>query len=585
MKSLLDTAFSKKLITTFLFISCLLTATTYAADILPPTDLIIGDKPASAYKTYYIRTDGGTYTQCTGLADAPYPGSGADQACAVNHPFELFPPGGTVRIAGGDTVIIGSGSYRMGYTAGAYDSGSCSSSWPWDCHLPAVPSGPDSDHPTRILGEGWDTETGPKPELYGVERAYRVIDLSNADNVEIQYLDITDHASCVNNGNHADMACNRSTFPYGDWADTGIYAKNSANVLLKNVDVHGLTSGIHAGGLTDWTVEKVTIRGNGMIGWDGDTGANSSNSGTQTFTDLLVEWNGCIEQYQDKSIAGCWGQTSGGYGDGFGTASTGGNWVFTDSQFLHNTSDGLDLLYNDGTGTTTITRVHSEGNAGNALKISGDTTVTNSVLIGNCNYFTNSNEETGTEYVDDCRAMGNTIAVNNVVVGGQFTIINSTITGEGDVLIQSTGDACDGTENLLVVNSILKGDEQAVSAGYAGELASYYYAAGSAGSNDGTCLNSGFPIQLKDSIVYNVKETNICPNSDNILCSDPVFSNPVTIGHNPINVTLQETSPAINRSSSTVGSTVGSTTVPATDYLGATRPDDGTIDWGAYSKN
>ena len=37
--------------------------------------------------TYYIRTDGGTAAQCTGTADAPYPGSGTNQLCAWSHPF------------------------------------------------------------------------------------------------------------------------------------------------------------------------------------------------------------------------------------------------------------------------------------------------------------------------------------------------------------------------------------------------------------------------------------------------------------------------------------------------------------------
>lgn len=32
--------------------------------------------------TYYVRPDGGSADQCTGLVDAPYPGSGTDQPCA-----------------------------------------------------------------------------------------------------------------------------------------------------------------------------------------------------------------------------------------------------------------------------------------------------------------------------------------------------------------------------------------------------------------------------------------------------------------------------------------------------------------------
>ena len=37
---------------------------------------------AQAATTYYVRTDGGTPPQCTGRADAAYPGTGTAQACA-----------------------------------------------------------------------------------------------------------------------------------------------------------------------------------------------------------------------------------------------------------------------------------------------------------------------------------------------------------------------------------------------------------------------------------------------------------------------------------------------------------------------
>jgi hypothetical protein len=36
---------------------------------------------------YYVRTDGGSAKQCTGLVDAPYPGNGINQPCAWDHPF------------------------------------------------------------------------------------------------------------------------------------------------------------------------------------------------------------------------------------------------------------------------------------------------------------------------------------------------------------------------------------------------------------------------------------------------------------------------------------------------------------------
>ena len=69
---------------------------------------------AQAATTYHVRTDGGDASQCTGRADAAYPGSGTGQACAWKHPFFALTPGGSKRIVGGDTVVIGSGTYLIG---------------------------------------------------------------------------------------------------------------------------------------------------------------------------------------------------------------------------------------------------------------------------------------------------------------------------------------------------------------------------------------------------------------------------------------------------------------------------------------
>ncbi len=67
------------------------------------------------------------------------------------------------------------------------------------------------------------------------------------------------------------LACERDTYPYGDWAADGLYAEDAANVTLRHLDIHGLASaGVHAGRLTDWTVEDVRIAGNGWVGWEGD---------------------------------------------------------------------------------------------------------------------------------------------------------------------------------------------------------------------------------------------------------------------------------------------------------------------------
>ncbi|MDQ1334301.1 MAG: hypothetical protein QG552_1251, partial [Thermodesulfobacteriota bacterium] len=218
--------------------------------------------------TYYIRTDGGTATQCTGQLDAPYPASGTGQACAWAHPFWALDASGNWKIVGGDTMIIGAGSYRMGF--GAPNTGWCDAAGAFDCHLPPLPSGPDPAHPTRILGAGWDQGCSNPPELWGAERPWQILSLDGTSKAVIGCLEITDHSGCVES--HADPAirCERDTPPFGDWAPVGIYAEGSSNVTLSHLNIHGLAwAGVHAGRLSNWTVENVRIAANGGVGWDG----------------------------------------------------------------------------------------------------------------------------------------------------------------------------------------------------------------------------------------------------------------------------------------------------------------------------
>lgn len=216
---------------------------------------------------------------------------------------------------------------------------------------------------------------------------------------------------------------------------------------------------MHAGRLTDWTVERVRIAGNGWVGWDGDLWdtQGDANQGTMTFRHWTVEWNGCGETYPGGQPVGCWGQEAGGYGDGVGTGATGGDWVIEDSSFLHNTSDGLDLLYHTLGGRIILNRVRAEGNAGNQIKVTGQTEITNSLLVGNCAFF----EDAPFAYwVDHCRASGTTLVV--VFTGGeQISILNSSLYSQGDGLIGGeprAGSMCTGAETISARNSIFLGD-------------------------------------------------------------------------------------------------------------------------------
>ncbi len=278
-------------------------------------------------KIYYVRPDGGTAAQCDGLEDTPY-SEGASPECAWNHPFQALPPLGAPRIAGGDTLIISTGEYEMGY--GAPGTENCDAESAYDCHMPPIPSGMDAKHPTRILGEGLSSGCGKPPQLWGSERADYILNLAGSSNVEVACLEVTDHSECIELQENG-FPCERDAPPYGDWAATGLYAADSTNVHLIDMNIHGLAdSGVHAGGLADWTLENVRIAANGWSGWDGDIGDDSSNSGTMLFRHWRVEWNGCGETYPGGRPTRCWAQSAGGYGDGVGTGATGGHWIIQD---------------------------------------------------------------------------------------------------------------------------------------------------------------------------------------------------------------------------------------------------------------
>ena len=526
------------------------------ATAAPTHSLSYALEPAAA--VYYIRPDGGNTTQCTGLADTAYPGTGNGLACAWDHPFRAFPPDGSPRITGGDTLIIApkSGGYMMGYGA-PQTEGNCSAEGAFGCYMPPIPSGPSANARTRILGSQWDKGCTQKTELWGTQRADIILNLTDSSHVEVSCLEITDHSGCVE-GHSGGLACQRDTYPFGSWASRGLYAEDSNDVILRDLDIHGLGStGVHAGRLSDWLVERVRIAGNGNAGWDGDlwTGQDN-NTGTMTFRRWLVEWNGCGETWPGGQPAGCWGQTAGGYGDGVGTGATGGDWIIEDSSFLHNTSDGLDLLYHTMGGSITLNRVRAEGNAGNQIKVAGQTKITNGVFVGNCAFFEG---KSFTHHVDACRALGNAVEV--VYTGGeQMEITNTSIYGQGDGLVGAgprEGFTCNGKEKLIGRNLIFRGDTDYFDSG---DITFLFYQEG--------CGSLRFDLDY--SVAYNVKNTESTfvtpafPSTHNIL-ADPKLVGPLS--GQAYGMQLQSGSPGIDTGSSA--------SCPSVDILGVSRPQDG----------
>jgi PKD repeat protein len=543
--------------------------------------------PAHA-TTYYVRTDGGTNVQCTGLADAAYPGSGTGQACAWSNLMEALPPWmsnypNAAHIKGGDTVIIDAGSYPIGWTSTSYETrwgDPCDAAYASGCVPQAIPSGTPSQ-PTRILGAGWDTGCTAPPELWGTQAANHILDLTSASNVVIACLNLTDHSNCTYNYSpNAAYACNHSwlsykqgqTPNYGAWAAKGIYASDSNNVTLQDLNIHGFADmGVQAGRISNWTVTRVKVRGNGNVGWNGDLGGNdhtSSNSGTLTFTDLSILWNGCTENYPSTTIINCYGQNESGYGDGFAEAWTGGNYVFIRPNVQYNTQDGLDILYANGTGSITVDQGYFYGNAGNDLKTSGPATITNNVFVAYCNVMQKSgmpiagDGSTGTSGTM-CRAGGGELS-DFTGPGQTVTFAYNTITGDpgclfgGDPTPASGGTTPLNSTNVYnIANNIFLGRTSALPS-FGGEPTCLGW------FGDGTVPAT---VNYINNIVWNVKG-NQCPATS--ICKDPQLVNETLAGFSP---GLLVSSPAIDNASS-------SYTVPV-DYYGNPRPVGAGYDIGA----
>ena len=589
--------------------------------------------PSYAYDTYYIRTDGGTSTQCTGKADVAYDGSGTGEACAFKNLFYAtgWNGGAAAKIVGGDTVVIGDsvesqGSFPIGYSS--YLSG-CSAVYGTDCRMSNLPSGPDASHPTRIVGKGWDTGCTTKPELWGRNKVYWMLRWSGRDNIDIECLKITDHDQCTGYNPYHNQCGSVSTGNYG-WR--GIDARNSANVTIKNVDVIGMPQqGFLVGKLTDWTIENVNLVGNGAAGWDNDhpDSTDDDNAGTMTFKNVAVKYNGCGYTYPGEIPVDCFSQDQGGYGDGLGTSlQTKANWVFENCDFSHNVSDGLDMLYFGGNKLVSIIRSRFEGNCGNQIKSAASLNMENSIVGGNCDYFSgksftlndaaqagrdvsgcdydgvcDANENSSSQSTGGCRCLFNTrlnkldcghatvdeygfgpsgdcvifnvcraggdaiaFAINRAGDAGNYAkLSNNTIYGNGNYLFYASGNYCNGTETITSRNNIFYGNTIA-----GGGKTGLY-------GEEGTCYTT-FNFNNDYSIVYNV-QSSPCP-SGNLICLDPHFTTPIDKTLEDMNFYLSTDSPAIDAADETVTLWNGSN--DKNDFARGASWDIGGFEGGSY---
>lgn len=371
--------------------------------------LLILSTPLSA-ATWYVRTDGGTATQCTGLADAAYPGSGVAQSCAFSNPYYLWTNDPTPsqaaetakwKISGGDTVLIGTGDYGMGWRSPSNVAGAW---WNYQgcrgnnrmCYAPTIPAG-TADRPTRITGVCH--QDGPTTILRGRGAVNSPLNLMGAQYVDVECLEITDAAQCrIQTLTGEPYGCAMyDTAGRGDYAYYGVMTDlGTQHVHLRHLNIHGMAHvGITGAVGGDVTAEDVTISANGNMGWNFDPGGQLMSHGPFTFDGGLVEWSGCVEaypvRYGQPRILWCGDQAgANANGDGLGFVDMDGDLTLRNLTVRYNTQDGVDALYPKSLHSFTLEDSTVQDNIGQILKTAGAdiTTIRRNVMVSGCERLT-----------------------------------------------------------------------------------------------------------------------------------------------------------------------------------------------------
>ncbi|PYU26750.1 MAG: hypothetical protein DMG30_01200 [Acidobacteria bacterium] len=497
--------------------------------------------------TWYIRNDGGTrYSsnvtsgQCDGKHDAPYPGSGANRACAFNDYRYLFTDGTTGSsfpscgwvIAGGDTVIIRGGPWRVGYRDGNNNSSSpfgCGTGDPFNGDLnPTIPAGTSGQH-TRILGEHYQNCGTSYTQLHGGYGLAVTLDLRSAAFVDAECLELTDYAQCEHStGSPQYPASCRTSPPMDDYSSYGMMTNTGTDdILLQDMNLHGFdNAGIRGPVGGTITATRVRIAFNTNSGWNFDDGNDTASvNGQINATNLTIEWNGCDEEYpivDTYPAISCYDDNSGGYGDGMATADTPMNLSCTRCIFRYNTQDGLDFLHSTG-GSISITQSESYANMGQQFKEGAvsSASLTDSFSEGNCDRMSapiiGAPPTFNAHLSDFCRAAGdqNTFAM---ISGSKLTLQHDTFVGYGATVFDiQCHDASCGTNPIPAVsfedNIVLGYVNSKYNSGQAPGL--FFF---------GSLMSSSNFIARDHNEVFGTRNDG-CPSTgySGEFCSDPLF--------------------------------------------------------------
>jgi len=573
--------------------------------------------PPPAGTTWYVRPDGGSrYSsnmqngQCNGKSDTAYPGHGTNQPCAFNDVRYLWQDGSYTTNSnqsafpaygwignGGDTYLIRGSlssnvSWRIGYPSDSdvYDS-TVSHYWgvagdPYDSGAPPPLSGTVSQH-TRILGENFASCHAPsaKTQLHGGYGVNAVLTMTGVSYVDIACLDITDFSSC---GRASQThTCNSTIGQLSDYATNGIsWSRTSTNDTVTDVSIHGLASAGMIGPTGDGVVfSYVNLIGNASSGWNADAGDGTTGTGSLLMQHYNISWNGCAEEYpivDALPYQDCTDDNVGGYGDGFGTATTPSSpaWNVTFDQGIvtYNTQDGLDSLHLIGSGSSvTVTRTQAYGNMGQQIKVGGASgTAINNLIVTNCNAMRQSIPGTPEGYnsrlSDYCRAADTGIVLK---VGPQtrltydFNTLYSASATAIEIDCDTTNGPCNATSTIDFRNNIF--------VGFLNNKADGYPSGGTGGYSNPVYNGAGIDFfgnsgsLFTNNFTFHPSSAWTCPADHELagVCGDPGLTDETWHVYGAPDMTPGPSSPTVGAGVAIPGITL--------DYAGVARPSSPTI--------
>jgi hypothetical protein len=457
------------------------------------------------------------------------------------------------------------------------------------CTSPAIPAG-TSSNPTQILGENFASCTGTnKTQLFGGFGVGAVIDLQNAQFVNIKCIELTSHANCITHGTPNLNPCSTSA-PYSDFDSDG--ARTSAtthDLTLTDVWIHGHTDrGIIGPIGANVTCLRCLISTNGMADWDFDNGsaAPMGTNASWNFLFSTIEWSGCDQQYPPVDaipVQACFGQSTGGYGDGVGSPAgtgTGMSVVVDHSTFRYNTQDGLDLGHIDaGNNTLSITNSLAYANSGQGFKWGGffqTASFYNNLIESNC--FRLSQPITGAPsgynsgLTDFCRAQ-DSLSFNEVdgaTINIKFNTIVTYAPTTFDIQCWTVTNC--PTAVINVSDNLVLGYDNP----------STYSQGGQSGGPAGYCLpgcNSGAAtlgaLNRDHNLYFGLRTTNLtCPTGfTGEICSNPLLvGQPTANGGAFTEAELDNFNFNLTPGSPALGAGIAVSGVP-NDYNGAARPN------------